>query len=118
MRNSLPCLSGTSCLSSHLLQVAGCVPWRLEGVLRCSLLPGFLRIQALVWECLILGLAHREFFSVIRGLSIILAAASVHSCDLRGVPFFSRRPLRQRLLFSELGRWPLCPVECEFPLAF
>lgn len=118
MRNSLPYLSGTSCLSSHLLQIADCMSWRLEGVLQCSLLHGFLRIQALVWECPILGLAHREFFSVIRGLSIILAAASVHSCQLRGIPFFSRRPLLQRLLFSKLGRWPLCRVGCEFPLAF
>ena len=72
MRNSLPYLSGTSCLRSDLLLQVLVESWRSEAalqrsLLRVPLLCAFLRIQAPVWGRPILGLAHRDsfFFPVI-----------------------------------------------------
>lgn len=67
MRNSLPYLSGTSCLRPDLLSQMLVESWRSEGALQCSLLRvpllcAFLRIQAPVWGRPILGLAHRDSF--------------------------------------------------------
>ena len=126
MRNSLPYLSGTSCLRSNLLlQVAGWVSWRLEAALQCSLLRvpllyGFLRIQAPVWERPILGLAdHDRFFFQSFEASPLYWLLTVYiATNLGGFLSSSGGFFQQHLLFSELGRWSLCRMGCDFPLAF